>query len=158
LVVASLFFTGTVFVFFLVAPATGYPLTWDQAARVFEIILPVFLGYLGSATQFLFRGGQNRKSLKLKDESGMLGLLIRGPLVVFGVAALAIVFAFGFSNRANAPAGSGMTVDVLAGSFTAILGLLAVTTNVAVSYLFSVGEHSVPNVTPAATNVDRTNA
>jgi hypothetical protein len=144
LVIASLFFTGAVFVFFLVAPAVGYPLTWDQSSRIFEIILPVFLGYLGSATHFLFRGGQNPKPIELKDDSGMLGLLIRGPLWVFGIAAIAIVFAFGFTNRAAAPSGSGMSVDALAGSFTAVIGLLAVTTNVAVSYLFSIGERPTP--------------
>ena len=70
----------------------------------------------------------------------MLGLLVRGPLWVFGIAAIAIVFAFGFTNRAGAAAGSGMSVDALAGSFTAVIGLLAVTTNVAVSHLFSLGE------------------
>src|SRR5262249_1105999 len=132
-------------IFFLVAPAVGYPLTWDQSSRVFEIILPVFLGYLGSATHFLFRGRPNLKPIELQDDSGMLGLLIRGPLLVFGIAAVAIVFAFGYANRASAPGGYGMSVDALAGSFTAVIGLLAVTTNVAVSYLFSLGEPPVPD-------------
>jgi hypothetical protein len=145
LVIASLFFTGGTFVFFLVAPAVGYPLTWDQSSRVFEIILPVFLGYLGSATHFLFHGGQNPRSIELKDESGMLGLLIQGPLWVFGIATVALIFAFGYTNRGSAPSGSGMSVDALAGSFTAVIGLLAVTTNVAVSYLFSLGERPAPN-------------
>jgi hypothetical protein len=140
LIKASLVATGAAFVFFLVAPAVGYPLTWNQSMRVFEIVLPVFLSYLGTATHFLFHSNNRRdKPVTVNPSSiSLLGLLVRGPIIVFGVASIAIIFAFGFSNRASSPErGTGMSPDMLTWSFTAALGLLTVTTNVVVAYLFS---------------------
>jgi hypothetical protein len=139
IITASLTATGTTFVVFLIAPPMGYPLTWGDVPRVFEIILPVFLGYLGSATHFLFRARHDAKDVQLKDPGGMLGLLIRGPFAVFGVGTIAVLFAFGYVNRSGAPNGSGMGVAELSHFFTALVGLLAVTTNAAVAYLFSLG-------------------
>ena len=137
IIIASLFVTGTAFVFFLVAPAIGYPLTWEQGVRLFEIILPVFLAYLGSATHFLFHARMHQRQDHLENAGQFLGLLVKGPILVFGIATIALLFAFGYSNRSSAPAGEGMTIDMLSSSFTAALGILAVTTNVAVSYLFA---------------------
>ncbi len=134
---ASLLITAANFVFFFVAPAVGFPLTFDQAARLLEIVIPVFLGYLGSATHFLFRPYRPRAHRAPVHSSKLLGILVRGPVVVFGIATLAAIFAFGFSNRKSAPPGVGMGIDDLAGALAASLGLLAVTTSVAVSYLFS---------------------
>jgi hypothetical protein len=57
IVLASLTITGAVFVFFLLAPVSGYPLEIAQAQGIFQIVLPVFLGYLGSATHFVFKRG-----------------------------------------------------------------------------------------------------
>jgi hypothetical protein len=54
LVLASLSMTAVLFVFFIIAPAFGFPLTFGQARGLLEIILPVFLGYLGSASHFVF--------------------------------------------------------------------------------------------------------
>ena len=54
LVKASLIVTTLTFVFFIVAPAFNFPLSFGEAIRLLEIVAPVFLGYLGSATQFLF--------------------------------------------------------------------------------------------------------
>jgi hypothetical protein len=140
IIVASLFATGANFVFFVIAPAVGYPLTWRDVPRIFEIILPVFLGYLGSATHFLFRARHGSKDVQLKDPGGILGLLIRGPFAIFGVCTVALLAAFGYVNRSGAPDGSGMSVDELSHFFTALLGLLAVTTNAVVGYLFSLGD------------------
>jgi hypothetical protein len=140
IVAASLGITAVDFVFFLLAPALGFPLTFDQAVRLLEIVLPVFMGYLGSATHFLFRIPPADAPAEVHPPGGLLGLLVRGPIIVFGLATFAAIFAFGFSNRSMATAGSGMSLDALAGSLSAALGLLSVTTNVAVSYLFSTGE------------------
>jgi hypothetical protein len=138
IVTASLLATGATFVFFAVAPVAGYPLTWDQGKRVFEIVLPVFLGYLGSATHFLFHRRRSHNDVTLDDRSGLVGLLVRGPLAIFGLAVVAVLFAFGLGNRLSAPPGSGMSLDTLAWLLTGLTGLLAVTTNVAVAYLFSI--------------------
>jgi hypothetical protein len=136
----SLGSTAAVFVFFVVGPPLGFPLGWDQVQRVIEIVLPVFLGYLGTATHFLFKKSDPDSDPELGEKAPLLGLLIRGPLLVFGLAFTAILFAFGYSNRANAKPDSGMSVDQLAWALTAALGILTASTGVAVSYLFSLGD------------------
>jgi hypothetical protein len=137
LVVSSLSITAAALMFFVSAPAFGYPLTWEQGTRIVGIIIPVFLGYLGSATHFLFQKRKPRAA-RISDVSEIGMILVRGPIVVFGLVCLTTLAAFGYSNRLHAPAGSGMSVDTLAWSITSVLGLLAVTTNIAVSYLFAI--------------------
>ena len=127
LIKVTLAITGLNFAFFLVAPSLGYPMTFEQAIRLLEIVTPVFFGYLGSATYFLFGKSGSNQDVALQGSKELFGLLVKGPVYVFGVATLAAMFAFGYSNRSTAPAGSGMTVDLLAGSISAALGLLAVT-------------------------------
>lgn len=144
LITSSLVASGTVFVFFLIAPLLGFPLRWDQSMRIFEIVLPVFLAYLGTAVHFVFRhlGGVQNAGIQSRATDPYLNLLIRGPLAVFALASVALVTAFWISNRPNAPAGMGMSVDLLAAGFAAALGILTVTTNVAVSYLFTLDENA----------------
>lgn len=138
LVSASLLVSALAFVFFLVAPAIGYPLTWDQAIRVVEIVLPVFLGYLGTAARYIFRPESNMQLAAVSDRH-LMALLIRAPIIVFILAGGVVCFSFGYSNRQDATPGAGMTVDTLCWAFTTLLGLLAATTGVAVSFLFSAG-------------------
>jgi hypothetical protein len=138
LITSSLVITGANFLFFIVAPALGYPIRFDQSVSLMKIVLPVFLGYLGSATQFVFTPAKTPLITHLQ----FLDLIVRGPVIVFGVATLMAIVTFGYSNRLTAPAGSGMSVGVLSSIITASLGLLAVTTNVVVSYLFAVEERA----------------
>jgi len=140
----SLGLTGGVFIFLVLSPFLGYPL--DPGAgdliRLLEILFPVFLGYLGMATHFVFRSEGTAKAGAAEEPplSSNAVLLIRGPVLVWMAMIVAAFTAFGLANRAGAPAGTGMSVDLLAGLVTAALGLLAATTSVAVSYLFSGGE------------------
>ena len=53
IVIASLAEVDSVFVFVLIAPLAGYALGWSQSLRMIELLTPVFLGYLGMATQFM---------------------------------------------------------------------------------------------------------
>jgi hypothetical protein len=129
------------FLFFLLAPATDFPLTFPQSLRVLEVVLPVFLGYLGSAASFVFQPGAGADKLAFRpNASSLVGLLIWGPLVVFTIALLAIIVTFSITNRLDATPGQGMSIDQLTAGISVILGLLAVTTNVAVSYLFGGGQ------------------
>jgi hypothetical protein len=134
LVFATMILTGGLLTFFLVCPAIGYPLEFSQSTRILEIVLPVFLGYLGTASLFFFRS-QAASELKVSPAAeNLLGPLVKGPIIVFVFATIALLAAFGVSNLAEG--GSGMSVDALAAGITAILGLLAVTTNVIIAYLF----------------------
>jgi hypothetical protein len=131
-----------VFIFFLLGPAIGFPLTFAQSLRILEVILPVFLGYLGSAASFAFRSTSDTDDVVFrKNATSLIGLLIVGPLVVYFVSIISIVLAFGITNRPGAAAGSGITFDQLTAGISVILGLLAVTTNVAVGYLFGGGQN-----------------
>lgn len=137
LILASLSMTAVLFVFFLIAPAVGFPLTFPQARGLLEIILPVFLGYLGSASHFIFSQGSGRSGRGADLPREMVTLLIRGPVVVFAAISVCAIGVFGYSNRIEAPVGSGMSLDTLASFLSAALGLLAVTTSVASAYLFA---------------------
>jgi hypothetical protein len=134
-VIASLAIVGSQILFFPVAPAIGYPLEYDQAISVLQITLPVFLGYLGVATQFVFRQPTPKPAVINLPE--LLPYLLWGPLAIFALASLAAIVAFGVTNGARATPGSGMTVPQLSGAVTVCLSLLTVTTNTIVSYLFA---------------------
>jgi hypothetical protein len=145
LIKATLLLTGATFGFLLLAPLFGYPLALKDATRVFEIILPVFLGYLGAASQFVFQNMAGRQNTGIAGASTnpFLSLIVKGPIWLFGLAIVAAFAAFGKTNSPSSPIGNGMTVDVLAGITTAALGLLNVTTQVAVSYLFSLDANPI---------------
>ena len=100
--------------------------------------MPVFLGYLGSAVHFVFRNPKESSESKLHPDRQLLGLLIRGPVIVFGLATVAALVAFGAANRRNGPPGSGIGLDTLASILAVVIGLLSATTGAAVSYLFDV--------------------
>lgn len=138
LIHASLGTTAGAFLFFLVAPVAGFPLTFEQSLRLLEILLPVFLGYLGSATHFVLRGTrpQENSPKPSRGQSELLGLLVRGPVVVFVIVIAAAITAFGIANGSSAPPGSGMSVETLAITTAAALGLLTVTTSALVAALF----------------------
>ena len=135
LVWSSIIITGTLLVFFIIGPALGFPLTFEEAVRLLELDLPIFVGYLGSATQFVFQQ-QNNEKPPIVVNGPLVRILIIGPLILFALANIAGLVAFGISNRPSAPAGTGMNVDLLAVITSAALSILAVTTNIAVAYLF----------------------
>lgn len=144
LIKASLVITGTDFVFFLAAPVVGYPLDWRDAWRMAEIIFPVFLGYLGAAAHFLFGAADGQRETARPARAAQIGLLVRGPVLVWlAINAVALVV-FGVANRQAAPPGEGMTVDQLAMVLSASLGLLAATTSGVVIHLF--GQRGEPRV------------
>jgi hypothetical protein len=140
LVNVSLVVIGAEFVFFLLGPLLGYPLTFAQSLRLLEIITPTFFGYLGSAAHFLFKSDPLAKMRP--GSSGLLGVLVRGPVILFVLITGVTLVAFGVSNRVTASAGSGMDIDTLALCFASALSLLAVTTTVLVGYLFGGGSGS----------------
>jgi hypothetical protein len=147
IIISSFVISAGTFVFFIAAPALNFPLLYDQSWRLLQIVFPVFLGYLANATHFVFavdRGTQEDqdqdRAARVGRHSDLAGLLIRWPIIIFGIFLVLAVAAFGYTNRRNAPVGTGMNVDLLATILSVALGLLTATTNVAVSYLFAVAE------------------
>ena len=140
IIVASLLIAGAVFCFFVVAPALGYPLRFSEALSIVQIVFPVFVGYLGAASQFVFQ-----KSPPPDDATAarpLMALLLYGPLSLFLLVIVLATLVFGYSNRASAAPGDGMSLEQLRVSVTAAMGLLAVTTSVVVGYLFAVESKS----------------
>jgi hypothetical protein len=125
--------TAATFLLFVIGPAVGLPLKWDQALRLTEIVVPVFLSYMGSMTLFLFRRDQIAQNVP--QANSLLPLLVKGPVIVFAVCIVAILVGFALSNRSSASVGTGMSVDQLAAAISAALGILTVTTSSVISYL-----------------------
>jgi hypothetical protein len=142
---ASLGATSVFAVFFVAAPAVEYPgLNQEEAIRLAEIVIPVFMGYLGMATAFAISAapGQDKQQLP----NALLAHLIRWPPIVFGIIVSCAIVAFGFSNRADAAVGTGMGVDQLAHWLTAACGLLAATTGIINTVLFPKAAAGGPQV------------
>jgi hypothetical protein len=137
LIYASLVATLLAFLFFLIAPVLGFPLTFEQSLRLLELVVPVFLGYLGTSTRFLVRGTRARSANRSsRAYTELLAILVRGPVIVFSISFAGALIAFGVSNDSSAPPGAGMSLDTLAVIFTAELGLLTATTSLLVPALF----------------------
>jgi len=119
--------------FLLLAPAIGYPLESPRNIDMVQIITPVFLGYLGSASYFVFAG----QKLHGRVRNEFLGYLTVGPIIIYVVAVSAAFFSFGWTNRPSAQPGSGVSVENLGNALSLSLGVLAMTTSVVASYLFA---------------------
>jgi hypothetical protein len=146
IIYSSLGLTAAAICFFFIAPAVGYPLTFAQSLRALEIILPVFLGYLGSATLFVFRvpsandAREVHRAASFSPGLGELaGVLVRGPIILVAISFLVLVSVFGVTNSPHAAPGAGISIDQFTAGISTILGLLTVTTNIAVTHLFFTG-------------------
>ena len=137
LINSSLAISALAFVFFILAPPLGFPLTYEQAVRILEIILPVFLGYIGSATSFLLSPSRSAPAVYDDERRQFMSTLLLGPVVVFLFVLVAILASFGISNGSHGRPGEGMSIDTLAGAISAALGFVAVATNLIAGKLFA---------------------
>lgn len=136
IVKASLIVTGIMMLFFLTAPAIGFPLLFEQAFQILGTITPVFVGYIGAATQFIFKPAVRATPFK-QSNMVLLGLLMKGPIYLYAIATLSLIAAFWYSNRPSAETG-GMSIEVLGIGMSITLALLAGSTHALVTYLFQV--------------------
>lgn len=133
LILSSLVITGLQIIFLIVAPVFGFPLVWPRNLDVLQIVSPVFLGYLGSATNFIFQKPKHEVTV----QSDLLGYVVVGPILIYVIVVTGALAAFGYSHRVGAPMGSGMPVDNLTTTLSLALGVLAATTGIISSYLFA---------------------
>lgn len=140
LIIASLTVTGSQMIFLVLAPIFGYPLEWSKSLDSMRIITPVFLGYLGSAAHFIFM----TPSPVVVANNAFLGIMLKGPMIIYVAVVVSGFVAFGWSNRVDAVPGTGMSLDNLTNIMTAALGVLAVTTGVISAYLFAVNSREQP--------------
>jgi hypothetical protein len=132
LILSSLVILGAQMIFLTVAPSIGFPLQYPKNLHLIDIVSPVFLGYLGSASHFIFQ----QPAPDVPVQSEFLGILVRGPIIVYTLVVISALSAFSYSNRVGAEIGSGMSEDALSTALSLALGVLAVTTGVITSYLF----------------------
>jgi hypothetical protein len=137
LVKASLIIIGANFVFLIAAPALGYPLTFDRALVVAEMIVPLFVGYLGAAAAYAFSAGE-RTSPKIKD-ANLVKLMVQGPVFLAAVLSVVLYAVFGWTNwpRPGLITGYGMPYEVLTACIALILSIYTATTGAAFGYLFA---------------------
>jgi hypothetical protein len=143
LILASLVITGVQIIFLIVAPVFGLPLEYPKNLNLLQITSPVFVGYLGSAVHFIFMTPPPEIPARIQ----FLGLLVKGPIIIYACAIISAFAAFAFSNRAGAPIGGGMSVDNLATAISIALGLLAATTGAIIAFLFAANQGAT-NATP----------
>lgn len=80
----SLLIVTAYVVLFIIAPFLDLPLEMHHSIRIIQLLLPVFLGYIGSGYRMLYR----RKIFSYKNSESnitlsMLSLLVKGPIFVF---------------------------------------------------------------------------
>lgn len=136
LIMASLGVTIATFAFFLLAPELGYPIYDPDHYAIIRLVVPVFMGYLGLATQYVFGDREPSNTRVSKERMKLIRLMVRGPIYAFVVIMVVVIVAFGLSNRPGIASGDGMKPTELASIVTALLALLAATTNAAAAYLF----------------------
>lgn len=141
LIISSLSITGMQIAFLIIAPSIGFPLSYPKNLELLQIVSPVFLGYLGAASHFIFRNPVSDTPIY----NQLLGIMVKGPIFIYLLAIVAAFSAFAYSNRSAAVIGTGMSVENLSTAISASLGVLAVSTSVIISYLFSV-ESKVKNL------------
>src|SRR5688572_15605335 len=105
IIVSSFIISSATFLFLVVAPAFDFPLMYDQSWRLLQIIFPVFLGYLASAAHFVFSTAREpqdeevNRAQRLGQHAELAALLIRWPVLIFGVLVIAAIGVFGYTNR-----------------------------------------------------------
>ena len=140
IVKASLVATGSLIVFFLLAPGIGYPLLLEEALPILGAVLPVFAGYLGAAAHNIFRHPPVPVHFEAHNEA-LLGMLVKGPIIIFGLAIGSLLFAFYYAAR-HVEVGEGISVNALRMGVAAALTLQSAVTGALVMYLFSVESNS----------------
>jgi hypothetical protein len=134
MIVATLLSMSAVTILFFITaqPVFGYPIDPSQAWILAQISIPVFTGYLGTATQFAMTepkdGGAKAPPLLL--------LLVFGPVAIYLIGALVILYVFWLTNRPEAPDGTGISVGLLSTILTTLLGIVTATANIAIAQLF----------------------
>jgi hypothetical protein len=130
IVAASLLLSGVLLIFLMLAPALGVPFNenLNENVRLIEIVIPVFFGYLGSASHFVFNVNRGREIAE--SEQLLLGTLLIGAFAVFTIFISALFATFWITR------GRSMDFDTLSRWFSSSMGLLACTVSILSSYLF----------------------
>ena len=131
----SLLITAVLLPFFILAPAIGYPMSNEQAYQVVSLIIPVFLGYLGSGVAYIFNQPIKRLPAQTPANRDLLSLCLNGIFIVFSLSFAALLLSFYSGNRRSADPGIGMEFPTFMNYLTVLLGLLTTVVGAAVTFL-----------------------
>jgi hypothetical protein len=93
----SLAMTGVLVMFFLIAPEfLPFNPGRGENVQLIEITLPVFFGYLTSASHFLFQSSSSPG--RFGGDERLLFLMVVGPCVVFSILFVALFVIFYFRH------------------------------------------------------------
>jgi hypothetical protein len=134
--ILSILSLGIVFAFFTMAPAMGFHSLQEDEWRIPQMVMPVFAGYLASASQFLFSDG-NEKKLRPRTAK-LMRTLIYGGFGLFFFCSMILIGSYLISHSYSAAPGSGRSLEWLSSGFAIILSILAATTTIISNYLFAV--------------------
>jgi hypothetical protein len=146
---ASLGAATGVFLVIMLAPGLPFDEEEGDRRRLLEILMPVWTGYLASASHFVFARSHQKRSRKVSSNAA---LLIKAPIVAWSVMCAGAFLRFWHSHSRWAVEGAGMSVDELAGVLAGTLSLLAATTGLAVGYLFSLDSASTAGLQKPVSN------
>src|ERR1051325_8369038 len=114
IVVASLTLTGFLLVFLMAAPYLRFPFNENQNEnlRLIDIVLPVFFGYLGAASHFLFNSNRGREVPPAQRP--LLRILVVGSFGIFTFIIVCLFIVFWVSNGSP----GAMSFDTLSRFFS----------------------------------------
>jgi hypothetical protein len=136
---ATMILTTALFLFLVVAPGFGFPLEYQhgEVMRIVQILFPVFLGYLGAGTHFVFKYLHRQEPRESATTRPLFAVLVKWPIRLWVVMCGAVLGMFWYTNTAGAMHGTAWDLDLLAMWLTAAMCFLNATTNTVVSYLFA---------------------
>lgn len=135
LILYSILCTGIVFIFFTIAPVIGFYSLSGVEWRIPQMVIPVFVGYIASASHFMFNSGPD--AILGESANKLLRMILYGGFGLFFACSIAIITAYYLSNIPSAASNTGHSIDWLANGFTIILSMLSASTSIISSYIFS---------------------
>jgi hypothetical protein len=124
--------------FFILAPITGFPVTFNEAWRIIQMILPMLLSFVAAAAIFFVSSRSSNLPEPPANVTSIARVMIRGPLYIAIFGCILATSVFWYSNRHTAPAGSGFSLEQYCWWISAFLSILSVTTGIVVARLFPV--------------------
>jgi len=149
IILYSLLLTGVLVPFFFLARAFGYPLSPDQGTQTLSLIVPVFLGYLGSGIAFVFNPPGAALPEPNAQTRALLRTLINGAFIVFAVSFVSLLVGFGWANRPSALPGAGMSFSTFSNGITLILSIMTTIVGGSVIFLFGAQARDARGVEPS---------
>jgi len=137
IVTVSLWCTGILIPFFILAPVFYYPMTYSESSDVLKIIIPIFLGNISAAAAYVrYFVISSSKSEYDEQPIGVLNYLIKGPFIIFFLGISTLIISYGWTNSIYAPKGIGMPWEIFTGWISIILSIFTVTTGILITIIF----------------------